>query len=247
MEVDEIGSTVASTELNGGIEAQPGSEPMLTQEQELEAALDEIPLTDLPEPDERDLWDFFAGRTKEDHGDRYENGLGIHHDQNQNQNQMANGSSSRSVSQSAPQSLSLKDKEWKDPEVFFIRETGEIFLDYEKYVERMLFYKRKIFNSDNSVHNGAETVSSFFRALEGEKENSVAAQGGLPPILKRACLRVAQFGGPRFVKESRQVARLILGRLIALDGRLEGLQDKVYARLQHRFFEQESEWTPGMM
>ena len=140
MDVDEIGSTVASTEVNGTElhAASARSEGILTHEQELqqglEAALAEMPLTDLPTPNERDLLDFFQSRTLDKQDDVvHTNGKTNGNNHTRNHTQDVNGSSSRSVSQSAPThgQISQKDKEWKEPEVFYIKETGEIFLDYE--------------------------------------------------------------------------------------------------------------------
>ena len=94
------------------------------------------------------------------------------------------------------------------------------------------------------MHSSSDTVTSFFGALEGEKTNSVAAQGGLPPVLKKACLHFAQFcesGRRTIVRKDSGLGKLSLAVSVALDGRLEGLMDKTFARLNNRYFPQESE------
>jgi hypothetical protein len=158
MEIDEIGSTVANTEVNGTGPHNPNLNLELKLDLELQAVLSEIPVTDLPAPSERDLLDFFHPDLRpqmetrmvhdQDHDHDYDHEVGI---QGQGSGQAMNGSSSssRSVSQPGPtmsneckpisgQTTVLqrdkdkdRDREWKEPEVFYIKETGEIFLEYE--------------------------------------------------------------------------------------------------------------------
>lgn len=119
MEVDEIeaGSTVGSTGMING--AGHNGDSTADVDQELEEALKEVPITDLPAPNEGELLEYFRGQEQ----GRVVNGSG--------------GSGSGSTSsrtEEASTGLSRekdKDKEWKEPEVFYIKETGEIFLDYE--------------------------------------------------------------------------------------------------------------------
>lgn len=121
MEVDEIeaGSTVGSTGMING--AGHNGDSTADVDQELEEALKEVPVTDLPAPNEGELLEYFRG---------------------QEQGRAVNGSGGSGPSSSrAEEALTGvtkekerekdKDKEWKEPEVFYIKETGEIFLDYE--------------------------------------------------------------------------------------------------------------------
>lgn len=77
------------------------------------------------------------------------------------------------------------------------------------------------------MHSSSDTVTSFFGALEGEKTNSVAAQGGLPPVLKKACLHFAQFceSGLATHKEERQRIRQAEVSCIGSVGRTAGRAD----------------------
>jgi hypothetical protein len=124
MEVDEIGSRHTkgeeATSINLDVTQLQGD------------TIEDIPLSELPEPTEDEINSFFSSRA--------DGGPSV----------QTNGASSSLstvpdsnadtvvVSDYHSQAKALaniqavqKDKEWKEPEVFYIKETGEIFLDYE--------------------------------------------------------------------------------------------------------------------
>ncbi|KAG8920997.1 hypothetical protein FRC00_009258, partial [Tulasnella sp. 408] len=76
-----------------------------------------------------------------------------------------------------------------DPEVFYIPETGEVFLDYESYAARMTFYKSNIFMCEVTGKTGLD----YFQAAESERSESNNLHARFPEQLKAAVLRAVQW------------------------------------------------------
>ncbi|KAK0621334.1 hypothetical protein B0T17DRAFT_591239 [Bombardia bombarda] len=74
-------------------------------------------------------------------------------------------------------------------EVWHIPETGEVFVTYEDYSDRMEFYKRKRFICTISGHSGL----TFFEALKSELAGAAEVEQAFPEALKGPILRRVQF------------------------------------------------------
>ncbi|KAF8342653.1 ATP-utilizing chromatin assembly and remodelling N-terminal-domain-containing protein [Cantharellus anzutake] len=96
-------------------------------------------------------------------------------------------------------------------EVFFIERTGEIFMDYESYSARMLFYRMKIFQCELTGKGGLD----YFQALESERNEALTIHSRFPEQLKPPVLSAVQF---------------------QIMGRLDHLVELVYERFVHRYF-----------
>ncbi|CCO26595.1 Imitation switch two complex protein 1 [Rhizoctonia solani AG-1 IB] len=95
-------------------------------------------------------------------------------------------------------------------DVFYLEETGEIFLDYESYASRMSFYKMKVFQCETTGKGGLD----YFQALHSEQTESSNLLARFPEPLKVAVLRSVQW------------------RIV---GRLDSLVDQVYDRYVDRY------------
>ncbi|CAE6480790.1 unnamed protein product [Rhizoctonia solani] len=95
-------------------------------------------------------------------------------------------------------------------DVFYLEETGEIFLDYESYASRMSFYKMKVFQCETTGKGGLD----YFQALQSEQTESSNLLARFPEPLKAAVLRSVQW------------------RIV---GRLDSLVDQVYDRYVDRY------------
>ncbi|KAJ1311804.1 hypothetical protein OPQ81_010269 [Rhizoctonia solani] len=95
-------------------------------------------------------------------------------------------------------------------DVFYLEETGEIFLDYESYASRMSFYKMKVFQCETTGKGGLD----YFQALQSEQTESSNLLARFPEPLKVAVLRSVQW------------------RVV---GRLDSLVDQVYDRYVDRY------------
>lgn len=98
-----------------------------------------------------------------------------------------------------------------DTEVFQLKATGEIFLRYEDYAERMKFYLEKIFSCEYTGKSGLD----YFAALDSEQKEAEKTQRLFPARLKSKVLKACQF---------------------QVEGRLENMVDLVYERFDRRFF-----------
>ncbi|KAK4157942.1 hypothetical protein C8A00DRAFT_11243 [Chaetomidium leptoderma] len=74
-------------------------------------------------------------------------------------------------------------------EVWHIPQTGEVFLTYEEYLNRLDFYKQKRFICTISGHSGL----AFFDALESELAGAAEVDQAFPEALKGPILRRVQF------------------------------------------------------
>ncbi|QRV90698.1 imitation switch two complex protein [Ceratobasidium sp. AG-Ba] len=107
-----------------------------------------------------------------------------------------------------PPELSGSPNDTRD--VFYLEETGEIFLDYESYASRMTFYKMKVFQCETTGKGGLD----YFQALQSEQNEASTLLARFPEPLKVAVLRSVQW----------QVV-----------GRLDSLVDQVYDRYVDRY------------
>ncbi|KAL7419030.1 hypothetical protein Q5752_006715 [Cryptotrichosporon argae] len=114
--------------------------------------------------------------------------------------------------------VELPNPAWKvkNAEVFYIPETGEMFLDYETYASRNAFYSQQLFQCEVS---GKSNIS-FFKAQQSELKEVRQLHSRFPRQLKKAVLSAVQF---------------------QIEGKLENLADKVFERFHNRFFDEESE------
>ncbi|RFU29691.1 hypothetical protein B7463_g6624, partial [Scytalidium lignicola] len=87
------------------------------------------------------------------------------------------------------QYVSKPDIENDDTEVWVIPQTGEIFVDYELYLNRMDFYKQRRFICQITGHSGL----SFFEALKSELAGAQEVEEAFPEALKGPILRRIQF------------------------------------------------------
>ncbi|CAE6473476.1 unnamed protein product [Rhizoctonia solani] len=109
---------------------------------------------------------------------------------------------------SVPPELGDNPNDMRD--VFYLEETGEIFLDYESYASRMSFYKMKVFQCETTGKGGLD----YFQALQSEQTESSNLLARFPDPLKAAVLRSVQW------------------RVV---GRLDSLVDQVYDRYVDRY------------
>lgn len=77
----------------------------------------------------------------------------------------------------------------ENAEVWEIPETGEIFTDYEQYLNRMDFYKQKRFICQITGHSGLD----FLSALRSERTGAREVEEAFPEALKGPILRRVQF------------------------------------------------------
>lgn len=76
-----------------------------------------------------------------------------------------------------------------DQEVWYIPQTGEVFVTYEDYLNRLDFYKQKRFICQITGHSGL----NFFEALESELAGAQEVEQAFPEPLKGPILRRVQF------------------------------------------------------
>ncbi|KAL6705150.1 glycosyl transferase [Coniothyrium glycines] len=74
-------------------------------------------------------------------------------------------------------------------EIWVIEETGEVFTDYEGYLERYDFYQQKSFTCETTGHTGF----TYFEAKESETEASKEINLIFPDGLRAPVLRYVQF------------------------------------------------------
>ncbi|KAF7306668.1 hypothetical protein MIND_00458400 [Mycena indigotica] len=101
-----------------------------------------------------------------------------------------------------------------DKEVYFLRQTGEIFDTYEQYSARMSFYRQKQFQCEVTGKSGLD----YFQAVESEQQEARILHHRFPQPLKAAVLRSVQY----------QVV-----------GRLDHLVEAVFERFKDRYFKDE--------
>ncbi|KAG8844443.1 hypothetical protein FRB96_003031 [Tulasnella sp. 330] len=102
----------------------------------------------------------------------------------------------------------------QDRDVFYIPDTGEIFLDYETYAARMTFYKLNIFMCEVTGKGNMD----FFTAMKSEQSESTVLHARFPEQLKAAVLRAVQW---------------------QIVGRLDHLVEAVFDRFKDRYFKGE--------
>lgn len=86
------------------------------------------------------------------------------------------------------QYLSPPKVENDETEVWEIKQTGEIFIDYNSYLARMDFYKQRRFICQITGHSGL----SFFEALKSELAGAQVVEEAFPEALKGPILRRVQ-------------------------------------------------------
>ncbi|KXN89866.1 Imitation switch two complex protein 1 [Leucoagaricus sp. SymC.cos] len=103
-----------------------------------------------------------------------------------------------------------------DPEreVFYLRETGEIFDSYEAYAARMSFYRLRQFQCEVTGKSGLD----YFQAVESERQEARTMHTRFPEPLKFPVLKAVQW----------QVM-----------GRLDHLVEAVFDRFKDRYFKNE--------
>ncbi|KAF9037807.1 chromatin remodeling complex protein [Hymenopellis radicata] len=99
-------------------------------------------------------------------------------------------------------------------DVFFLKQTGEIFETYEAYAARMSFYRLKQFQCEVTGKSGLD----YFQALESERQEARTLHSRFSTPLKPAILKAVQW----------QVV-----------GRLDHLVEAVYERFKDRYFQGE--------
>ncbi|KAK3938342.1 ALG6, ALG8 glycosyltransferase family-domain-containing protein [Diplogelasinospora grovesii] len=87
------------------------------------------------------------------------------------------------------QFLTVPQIEDDQQEVWHIPQTGEIFVSYDDYLNRMDFYKQKRFICTITGHSGL----NFFEALQSELEGAEEVEQAFPEPLKGPVLRRVQF------------------------------------------------------
>ncbi|KAJ4304368.1 hypothetical protein N0V88_001981 [Collariella sp. IMI 366227] len=87
------------------------------------------------------------------------------------------------------QFLPVPEIDNEDQEVWYISQTGEVFVTYEDYLNRLDFYKQKRFICTISGHSGM----TFFDALESELAGAAEVDQAFPEALKGPILRRVQF------------------------------------------------------
>ncbi|KWU45025.1 hypothetical protein RHOSPDRAFT_16896 [Rhodotorula sp. JG-1b] len=104
--------------------------------------------------------------------------------------------------------------EGKDPQVYYLKATGEIFKDYEAYAARLTFFLTRQFQCEYS----GKTNLDYFSALASEKQESRIVRERFPDVLKGRVLATVQF---------------------RVMGRLDSLVDLVFERYKDRYFPNE--------
>ncbi|WFD44976.1 dolichyl-P-Glc:Glc1Man9GlcNAc2-PP-dolichol alpha-1,3-glucosyltransferase [Malassezia psittaci] len=110
-----------------------------------------------------------------------------------------------------PSALVDAQSQGKNPTVFYLATTGEVFEDYEKYISRLSYYHQRIFQSEPS----GKPNLTFFEAAETEAQQALAIQKRFPDALKAPVLRAVQFH---------------------VTGRVDNLVEQVAERFKERFF-----------
>ncbi|KAK3494769.1 uncharacterized protein B0T23DRAFT_117194 [Neurospora hispaniola] len=87
------------------------------------------------------------------------------------------------------QFLTVPNIEDDNQEVWHIPQTGEIFVTYEEYLNRMDFYNQKRFICTITGHSGL----TFFEALSSETAGAAEVEQAFPEALKGPVLRRVQF------------------------------------------------------
>ncbi|KAK4146258.1 uncharacterized protein C8A04DRAFT_9978 [Dichotomopilus funicola] len=87
------------------------------------------------------------------------------------------------------QFLPVPELDDDNQEIWYIPQTGEVFVTYEDYLNRMDFYKQKRFICTISGHSGL----TFFDALESELAGAAEVNQAFPEALKGPILRRVQF------------------------------------------------------
>ncbi|KAL6150480.1 glycosyl transferase [Exserohilum turcicum] len=77
----------------------------------------------------------------------------------------------------------------ENSEVWYIEQTGEVFVDYERYLERQDFYQQRNFTCQATGHSGY----TYFEAQESETEASKEINTIFPDGLKSPVLHYVQF------------------------------------------------------
>ncbi|KAK9466816.1 ATP-utilizing chromatin assembly and remodelling N-terminal-domain-containing protein [Lipomyces arxii] len=96
-------------------------------------------------------------------------------------------------------------------DVWYIKATGEFFLDYDDYLKRMDFYNQRRFICEITGHSNL----SFFDALESEMNEARDVDEAFPESLKEPVLRRLQF---------------------STTSRLDHLVDEVYDAFRHDYY-----------
>ncbi|KAG6005751.1 hypothetical protein E4U21_007702 [Claviceps maximensis] len=81
------------------------------------------------------------------------------------------------------------DMQDENTEVWHIPQTGEVFVNYEDYLNRMDFYKQRRFNDQITGHSGL----TFFEAFNSELTGGREVEATFPEALKGPILRKVQF------------------------------------------------------
>ncbi|GAA5883689.1 hypothetical protein JCM3774_002954 [Rhodotorula dairenensis] len=102
----------------------------------------------------------------------------------------------------------------EDPQVYYLKATGEIFKDYESYAARLTFFLTRQFQCEYS----GKTNLDYFSALASEKQESRIVRERFPDVLKGRVLATVQF---------------------RVMGRLDSLVDLVFERYKDRYFPNE--------
>ncbi|GAA99661.1 uncharacterized protein L969DRAFT_48254 [Mixia osmundae IAM 14324] len=95
--------------------------------------------------------------------------------------------------------------------VFYIDETGEVFLDYDSYAQRVAYLQQRIFTCEHTGKAGLD----YFQAVASERAESKLVNDRFPDQLKHRVLAACNF----FVC-----------------GRIDNLVDMVFDRLKDRYF-----------
>ncbi|GAA5988815.1 hypothetical protein JCM10908_006182 [Rhodotorula pacifica] len=106
------------------------------------------------------------------------------------------------------------ETEGQDPQVYYLKATGEIFKDYEAYAARLTFFLTRQFQCEYS----GKTNLDYFSALASEKQESRIVRERFPDVLKGRVLATVQF---------------------RVMGRLDSLVDLVFERYKDRYFPNE--------
>ncbi|KAK4705880.1 hypothetical protein P7C70_g319, partial [Phenoliferia sp. Uapishka_3] len=139
-----------------------------------------------------------------------------------------------------------------DVEVFFLKATGEIFLEYEGYANRLSYLLNRIFQCEFS----GKTNLDYFSALESEKVESRIVRERFPDELKGRVLHSVQFRksspslrmrarrGECVLVVTRDIGNRVERNFLQTDpppytevmGRLDAIIDLVFERYKDRYF-----------
>lgn len=121
-------------------------------------------------------------------------------------------------------------------DVFYIPETGEIFIDYESYSARMAFYTMKVFQCELTGKSGLD----YFQALASERAEATTLHARFPSQLKAPVLSSVQWRMSSSVSKSPSSCSSI-SFFVEIMGRLDHLVELVYDRFVNRYYTGESE------